>query len=121
MLNLLPRKCFEINLADGTVIKGQFGTWALKRLCDKNNWTLKEVGEKLSNPFLSDAINYILAAVEFTARQSGLPFSYTDVHASDWVDQLGGLNEGSGFITLFNHSADEVKEEPREEKKTELS
>lgn len=117
MINLLPRKEFEITLLDGTVIKGQFGTWALKRYCDKQKLSLSEAGAKLTNPSINDITDYILAAVEYSARKASTPFSYTDVHACDWIDEMGGLSSEL-FIKLFNHSGDEVKEGD-EEKKTE--
>ena len=114
-INLLPRKEFEITFDDGIVITGQFGTWALKRYCDKQKLSLSEAGVKLSNPSISDISEYLLAAVEYSARKKGEPFSYTDVHVCDWIDQLGGLSS-EGFSKIFNHSADEAAGD--EEKKT---
>lgn len=113
-INLLPRKEFEITLEDGTIIKGQFGTWALKRFCDKQKLTLKQAGERLGDPTLSDVVEYVLAAVEYTARKTQAPFSYSDIHVSDWIDQLGGI-QSPDFVKLFSHSADESL---GEEKKT---
>jgi hypothetical protein len=115
-INLLPRKEFEITLDDGSVITGQFGTWALKRYCDKQKLSLSEAGAKLSNPSINDISEYLLAAVEYLARKKGEPFSYTDVHVCDWIDQLGGLSS-EGFSKIFNHSADDVSAAD-EEKKT---
>lgn len=110
--NPLPRKEFEIELTDGTVIKGQFGTWALKRFCDKLNLTLTEAQEKLQG--LSGFIDYILCAVEYTARKEKAPFSYTDMDAADWIDQLGGITS-ENFTRIAAHTADE---NATEEKKT---
>lgn len=110
-INLLPRKEFEIVLENET-IKGQFGTWALKRFCDKKNLSLKEAGEKLSDPGMSDVVDYILAAIEYSARKINAPFSYTDVHVCGWIDELGGIQDEK-FVSLFNHSAGETKEEKK--------
>ncbi len=111
-INLLPRKEFEITLEDGTVIKGQFGTWALKRFCDKINCELEDIGERFKKPKIGDIFEFLLAAVEYRARLKGDPFSYNDVHAGDWIDQLGGP-EAPEFARLFNHAADGAKEEKK--------
>ena len=116
-LNLLPRKTFEIILDDGTVIKGQFGTWALRRFCDKMKYSLAESDDHLM-PYteatpngkmgVGDVIEYILSAVENSARKEGKPFSYTDVHCGDWIDQLGGITVGGDAIKLLLHSNSEL-------------
>lgn len=112
-LNTLPRKEFEITLDDGTIIKGQFGTWALKRFCDKRGYTLQQLQDAFtSNISMSDILEFVLCAVEQKARQTGETFSFTDVHAGMWLDELGGMN-GEKFSKLFNHARDES------EKKTE--
>ena len=117
-LTLLPRKEFEILTNEGEKIKGQFGTWALKRFCDKQKYSLKQAGEHLGDPAMSDVVEYILCAVEYTARKSSAAFSYTDLHACDWIDQLGGM-QSENFTKLFSHSGDEQPE--TEEKKTQDS
>lgn len=122
-INLLPRKEFTITLDSGTVIKGQYGTWALKRYCDKNKLTLKQVGERLSDPSLNDAIDYVLCAIEYSARKEGTPFSMTDVQLCDYIDELGGW-QGEEFNKIFAHSADEDKgddSDSGDEKKTEVT
>ena len=118
-INLLPRKEFEITLEDGSVIKGQFGTWALKRFCDKQKLSLSEAGNQLGNPSLTTITDYILSAVEYTARKNKSEFSFTDVHVCDWIDQLGGI-ASDNFTNLFNHSADATEQEAGE-KKTDVS
>lgn len=119
MLNLLPRKEFEITLEDSTVIKGQFGTWALKRFCDKKGYSLKEAGEHLGNPSMGDIVEFLLSAVEYSARKTASPFSFTDVHCCEWIDQMGGM-QSETFTKLFNHASDQQLIES-DEKKTEMS
>lgn len=104
-VNLLPRKEFEITLEDGTVIKGQFGTWALKRFCDKNKVGLNEAGTALQT--LGGIIDYLLCAVEYKARLGGDPFSFSDIHACQWADQMGGI-DSPDFTALIKHSQDET-------------
>lgn len=115
-VNLLPRKCFEIALEDGTIIKGQFGTWALKRFCDKGGLTLGEAEEKLRG--ISGIIDYILCAVEYVSRQNKESFSYTDMNVCQWVDDIGGHNS-EAFLKLIGHTVDENNTEDVGEKKTE--
>lgn len=111
-LNLLPRKCFEITLTDGSIIKGKFGTWALKRFCDKKSLTLEEAGEKLRD--LTGFTDYLLYAVEGVMRQSGEACPYTDVQCCDWIDQLGGLSSAV-FLQLIAHTTEEAEEEKKTE------
>ena len=116
MVNLLPRKEFEVTLTDGTVIKGQFGTWAMKRFCDKKGLGLSEAGTALTT--LGGLVDYLLCAVEYSARKTGSQFSYTDVHACDWVDDMGGMSSDN-FTNLMKHSQDEYAvQSTDEEKKT---
>ena len=113
-INLLPRKVFEIVTDHDGIITGQFGTWALKRFCDKQKYSLKEASEKLGDPGLSEIVEYLLCAIEYSARQEGKPFSYTDVHVCGWIDELGGMSNET-FVKLFNHSASEDKNEKKTE------
>lgn len=114
-VNLLPRKEFEIILDNGEIIKGQFGTWALKRFCDKRKYSLKEAGEKLGDPSIDDISEYLLCAVEYSARKEKRDFDFTDLDVCGWIDELGGMNSAD-FISIFNHSAAEETE-----KKTEVT
>ena len=116
MINLLPRKEFEITLSDGTVIKGKFGTWALNKLCIDYKLKLTEVESKLQE--LPAILSYLLAAVQCNARETGTAFSYTDVHASNWIDEMGGI-ASENFVKLISWSGEEVKAE--DEKKSEVT
>lgn len=107
-LDLLPRKKFEITLDSGDVIKGQYGTWALKRFCDKKQCTLSGIASMLADPSISDVLEFILCAVEQSVREAKLPMTYNDVDAGMWCDELGGIG-GADFVRLFNHSGDEQK------------
>ena len=115
-INLLPEKEFEITTNNGDVIKGQFGTWALKRFCDVHKLSLREVGERFQNPSISDAVDYIVYAIERSARKAKLPVTITDFEVCDIIDQMGGM-QSDDFSKLFNHSGDEQAAD--EEKKTE--
>ncbi len=116
IINLLPRKEFEITLSDGTVIRGQYGTWALKRFCDKFGYSLKDAGTHLHDPSLDEVVQYVLAAVEYPFAKKGDKCPYNDVDACDWIDQVGGI-QSPEFAKLFGHSADDSGAE--EQKKTE--
>ena len=116
-VDLLPRKESDITLNDGTLIKGQFGTWAMKRYCDKNKLSLGEAGTALTA--LGGLIDFMLCAVEYKARQAGTAFSYTDINACQWIDEMGGMS-GENFTSLMKHSQDEnqVVDADDSEKKT---
>lgn len=124
-IDLLPCKEFEITLNDGTVIKGQFGTWCIKRFCDKHNLTLSQfVNIKPEDYSFAHITDMILIAVEHSTRKAKQPFGYTDVDACGWIDQLGGLM-GTSLMDLFNHQVSELELPPapeaNDEKKTNLT
>lgn len=116
MINPLPRKEFEINLADGTVIKGKFGTWALHKFCTDNNCSLEDAGERLKT--LPGIVSYLLCAVQCVSRKDGTPFSYTDIQACDWIDEMGGVGS-ENFAKLMKLSGDE-NAAVDDEKKTDI-
>lgn len=113
-LNLLPRKEFELTISDGSVVRGQYGTWALKRFCDKLGYSLKDAGARLSDPSMDDVIQYVLSAVEYPFAKKGEKCPYNDVDVCDWIDQLGGI-QSAEFTRLFAHSADEDTTEKKTE------
>lgn len=116
-LSLLPRKAFSIKLEDGSIINGQYGTWAMYRFCTKRNFTLEQAGEAFTNnPNIIDIIEYILSAVEQSFRQLKIEgaFPYTDVDCGSWIDELGGvLSPTSDLWKLFRHSADGSADEKK--------
>lgn len=127
-LKLLPRKEFEITLAavNGSapiVIKAKFGTWATWRMCKKlgcERWELEDkfdpkVKDKSVSPNLDVYFELLLCSVEQKAQEDASPFSFTNVHAGRWIDELGGL-ESAEMKLLADHLASEVDE--KKEKKT---
>jgi hypothetical protein len=114
-IKLYPRKEFEIILEDGTVIKGQFGTWALKRFCDKQGYILSVAAEKLRSPEIGDIVEYLLACIEYVCKKVPKDFTYNDVDCCSWIDELGGVYSDN-VLKLFRHSGDENP--TTEEKKT---
>lgn len=108
-IELLPRKEFRI-ITDTETVNGKFGTWALKRFCDKRNYTLNQVSEALGNPLLKDMIEFILCAIEQSFREQRLKesFPYDEIDVCKWIDEFGGI--GSEQVSLlFNHAGDEQK------------
>lgn len=118
-LNLLPRKEFEITLSDKTVIKGQFGTWAIKRFCDRRKISFTQISENFD---LDHIVDMILCAVEYLARKQKQPFSFTDIDVCDWIDDLGGIADPN-IMQLIGHMNNEetlASPEDNGEKKTEI-
>lgn len=109
--NLLPRKEFEIILDDGQVIAGKYGTWAIKRFCDKRGIKLSQLNEILSGDLsFDDIVEILLCAVEYNCRLKNLPFNFSDIDVCGWIDELGGLL-GEEYLKLAAHagSSDEKK------------
>ncbi len=117
-IDLMPQKVFMITLESGLQIKGKFGTWQLKRFCQrKGNIPLSKVQEVLANDTVSldDIVLMILSAVEYFSVKQGVSCTYTDLDVSEWIDELGGV-AGDALKEVFNHSASELPEDTGEKK-----
>lgn len=127
MINLLPRKEFEIKLSDGQIISGKFGTWAMKMFCIKKGVDIQEFGQFFAirsdkNPegltvieVVDNFALFLLCAVEYSVRKSGKAFNYNEINAYDWIDEMGGT-ESEDFTKLVNLMSDEEAKESDEKK-----
>lgn len=93
-INILPRKKFEIILEDGSVIPGQYGTWAGIRFSQKRGIKLSQTADALNQAVLDENFevvgDYVLAAIEQPYRETGgKDFKYTFVDFCKWMDELG--------------------------------
>ena len=102
MIALLPRRTFQITLSSGEMVTGKFGTWALKRFCDRRKVTFDALEDKLANPDLGDIFDLFLAAVEQYCAETKQPCTYTEIDAGAWIDDLGGL-QSSDFLAIVKH------------------
>lgn len=115
-LNTLPRKKFEIVLDNGTVIPGQYGTWAGIRFSQKRGVKLSQMAETLNVAINSEdyeiVADYILSAVEQPfAEKGGVNFPYNSANFFAWMDEIGWEH----LSTLINpemEQAEEKKSEP---------
>lgn len=99
---LQQRGYYTINLGDGKKIQLRFCTWTFKRFCEVNgNMTLSQLQDALSSGMtLSGFVSLLLCAAEYVCVKEGKDFSYTDMEASDWIDEMGGI-AGSGFVAML--------------------
>lgn len=108
-VDLLPRKEFIITLDDGKEIKGKYGVWSLARFCKKNDLTIAQLQARASVDYtVGDMIEMILCAVEQYAREHGESFSYNDVHAGMWIDELGGFGS-ENLNALAAHQSSDIE------------
>jgi hypothetical protein len=64
--------------------------------------TLSQLQDALSSGMtLSGFISLMLCAAEYVSIKENKEFTYTDMDASDWIDEMGGI-AGSGFISMLN-------------------
>lgn len=100
---LQQRGYYTISLGDGTKIPLRFCTWSFKRYCEINgDMTLKQLEDALgSGMTLSGFVSLLLCAAEYMCIKEKKEFIYTDLEASDWIDEMGGIT-GSGFIAMLN-------------------
>lgn len=108
---LQQRGHFTINLGDGTKIPLRFCTWTFKRFCEINgNMTLTQLQEALMNGMtLNRLISLLLCAAEYMSLKNKQDFSYTDIDASDWVDEMGGVT-GRAFVAMMTVIAESFTE-----------
>lgn len=121
---LQQRGYYTIVLGDGNKIPLRFCTWTFKRFCEINgNMTLNQLQDALSTGMtLSGFISLLLCASEYICIKEKKEFNYTDMDASDWIDEMGGI-AGSGFLAMlsviigsFTDSASNDKEKKIPEK-----
>lgn len=99
---LQQRGHYTINLGDGTKVPLRFCTWTFKRFCEINgNMTLSQLQDALSSGMtLTGFISLLLCAAEYVCVKEGKDFKHTDMEASDWIDEMGGI-AGSGFVAML--------------------
>jgi hypothetical protein len=99
---LQQRGYYTIELGGGKKIHLRFCTWTFKRFCEINgNMTLSQLQDALSSGMtLSGFISLLLCAAEYVCIKEKNEFTYTDMDAADWIDEMGGI-AGSGFVSML--------------------
>jgi hypothetical protein len=99
---LQQRGYYTIILGNGKKIPLRFCTWTFKRFCETNgNLTLTQLQDALSNGMtLSGFVSLMLCAAEYVSIKEKKEFAFTDMDASDWIDEMGGI-AGSGFVAML--------------------
>lgn len=93
---------YTIELSNGNKIPVRFCTWSLKRFCELNgNLSLKELQDALGEGItLERFISLILCAAEYVCVKEKKDFIYTEMDASDWIDEMGGIS-GKGVRDML--------------------
>ncbi len=122
-LELLPRKAFQLTLSDGTVVEGQFGTWALARFGEKKKISLPEIMELFASGKFTvmDMLSFVICACEYRERENGKPPYINDIRLSRFIDDYSNDHDETGILMkIFLHSGDkeELSRTPDSEKKT---
>jgi hypothetical protein len=83
---------YILELRNGIKVPLYFGTWSLSRFCELNgNLSFTQMQELFANDIsFKHIISLFLCGAEHYARKNKKPFDYTDVEASDWIDEIGG-------------------------------
>jgi hypothetical protein len=100
---LQQRGFYTIKLGSGKQISLRFCTWTFKRFCEINgNMTLSQLQDALSTGMtLSGFISLLLCAAEYVSIKEKTEFTYTDMDAADWIDEMGGI-AGGGFVEMLS-------------------
>lgn len=100
---LQQRGYYTINLGNAKKVPLRFCTWSFKRFCELNgNLTLTQLQDALSSGMtLTGFVSLMLCAAEYVCVKEKKEFSYTDMEASDWIDEMGGI-AGSGFLAMLS-------------------
>lgn len=63
--------------------------------------TLSQLQDSLSSGMtLSGFVSLLLCAAEYVCIKEKTEFVYTEMDASDWIDEMGGI-AGSGFVAML--------------------
>lgn len=83
-----------------------FNTWVLKRFCKLNGEiSLTQFLELLQTGLTVDHLtSLLLCAAEYIFVKDKKQSPYNDIDASDWIDELGGIN-GAAFVELLGSAA----------------
>jgi hypothetical protein len=100
---LKQRGYYAIELSDKTKIPLRFCTWTFTRFCEVNgDLTLEEMQKQIGvGMTLKKFISLILCAAEYVCLKEKKEFSYTEIDAADWIDEMGGLNS-EGFQAMVS-------------------
>lgn len=99
---LQQRGFYTIKLGDGKQIPLRFCTWTFKRFCEINgSMTLSQLQDALSSGMtIGGFISLLLCAAEYVCVKDKKDFTYTEMEAADWIDEMGGI-AGSGFVAML--------------------
>lgn len=69
-----------------------FGTWAIMRFCEINgNMSFSDMQKALGEISFKHIISLMLCGAEYWCRKNNQTFSFNDLDAAEWVDEMGGL------------------------------
>lgn len=100
---LQQRGYYTIELSDGGKVPLRFCTWTLKRFAElNNNMSLVEMSSALKDGLgYGSMASLLLCAAEYVCIKEKREFSFTELDACDWIDEMGGLS-GAGFLAMVN-------------------
>lgn len=84
----------ELRLSDNTVIPMRFCTWTFNRFAVLNgNLSFSALIELLGSGEISGSqiTSLLLCGAEYVCKKENKPFHYSDLDASEWIDDMGGL------------------------------
>jgi hypothetical protein len=97
-----------LQLKDGKQLPLYFGTWSLSRFCELNgNLSFTQMQEFFTRDLaFKHILSLLLCGAEHYARKNKLPFDYTDIDASDWIDEIGGpmSEEFESVMKVIGHA-----------------
>jgi hypothetical protein len=96
---------YTIHLKDKS-IPIHWGLWAQREYCRRNgiNGPLEYAAVLSDENKILDAIpDLILLAAEYAAKKQGQPFTYTEIDACEWIDEMGGYSAESKVYDVFRY------------------
>jgi hypothetical protein len=117
-LKLLPGRSFEITTESGEVYNGKFGTYSTDLFTSKKGVKLSELSDVFSNLTMTDAIDFVLCALEYGGRKEKKPIM-GKMELCDFIDQYAadnGLGEGMDVLSLMiNHASSSYQKKSQTE------
>lgn len=111
---LQERGYYTIELSDGKKIPLRFCTWTFKRFSELNgDMSLGKIMEIFEEISIKHLVSLLLCAAEYTAIKNKETFSYSEMDASDWIDDMGGI-AGTKFLAMIEGIAKSISDKPSE-------
>lgn len=122
----MQKGLYTIERQSGANIDIAFTTWVFKTFAQSKNLSVDQLIDYIQGKgkngqsgglyfSIEDLLSLMLIGAKYSCVKRGENFSYTDIDACEWLDELGGINGGKVkemmiviVATLFDHDPTDI-------------